>query len=169
MIIVGGNFGSNHSGQIETTLGGKMKRVVILRGFTKRPINVKPEDIATAEPITDENKISVLGGLGWGVAGTLIAGPIGAVVGGLLGAKKQQHLMLVTLKNGKQFLANCGSNERGLLLAACLTSDVKPAKDARELIEKLPNPNEVDWESLGGKPAPKRVDPDGLDWSFLEE
>jgi len=78
-------------------------------------------------------------------------------------------MMLVTLKNGKQFLTNCDSNERGLLLAACLTSDAKPPRDAREVIEKLPSANDVDWEALGGKPAAEPVDTDGLDWSFLEE
>ena len=172
MLIIGGDFGTNMTGSIETTLSGKFKHVSILRGLTLRPVKIAAKDLDTVEILTDENKISVLGGIGWGIAGTLIAGPIGLLVGGLLGANKKQHTVLVKLRSGKSFLANCNGNEYGQLTAAKLDSTITtitPAKDAREVIAKLPTPNEVDWEALGGKPPIGNPNQDGTDWSFLND
>ncbi|MEX5354091.1 hypothetical protein WCE02_22455 [Pseudomonas juntendi] len=48
---------------------------------------------------------SLSGALGWGVAGALVAGPVGLLAGLWLGGKEEQATFLATFKDGRKLMA----------------------------------------------------------------
>lgn len=61
--------------------------------------------VAALEQITESNKVSFARAAGWGVVGSLLAGPLGALAGALLGSRRHRVLFAMRTKDGDQILA----------------------------------------------------------------
>jgi len=68
-------------------------------------------DVVQVELVTQQNKTSIGRAFGWGAVGTLVAGPAGLIVGGLLGGSKNQTLLAVQFADGLQVLISCKAKE----------------------------------------------------------
>ena len=71
---------------------------------TKVPI----EEIENFEVQTEESIEKLSSGLGWAAAGLVVAGPVGGILGALLGRKKTTTTKIcfaANLKDGRKFLA----------------------------------------------------------------
>lgn len=118
MKIVAGDFGENAPASLATTFGGRFKCIVISTGMLSST-TIYPHEIRTVERVTDENKASLVGAFTWGVVGTILAGPIGGFAGALLGGRAYSTI-LVTLRDGRKFLAVCNGDEHQKLIGATL-------------------------------------------------
>lgn len=58
-------------------------------------------DMIKIEPITEENRTSVLGKVAWGAAGSLLLGPVGLLAGVLGGGNSKQQLALLTFRDNR--------------------------------------------------------------------
>ncbi len=141
MWIIGGDFGDNAKPVIQTNFSNQITAILIPTTLFGKPHTIRPSHLASVDMVTDENKVSILGACGWGIAGTLIAGPIGAVVGSLLGGKKDVHTILVTLVDQRRFLATCSPAEYKQLLAATITP--RPSAPTA----RRPTPEKLDWSA----------------------
>lgn len=57
--------------------------------FTRKKDYEIMENISAIEPITEENKSSFIGKAGWGIAGSVLLGPVGLLAGVLAGGNKK--------------------------------------------------------------------------------
>lgn len=71
-------------------------------GFSAKKYPV--QRIAAIEEVNSDTDRKVGGTLGWGVAGALVAGPLGAVAAGYFGGKKNDVTFICQLDDGKQFV-----------------------------------------------------------------
>ena len=63
-------------------------------------------DVVTVEQQTEESIRKLSGAAGWGIAGALLAGPVGLLLGALWGGRKKERVCFsATLTDGKMFLA----------------------------------------------------------------
>lgn len=65
---------------------------------------LKEEDIEDIRPLTEQDFTSGTGMIGWGVAGAVVAGPLGAIAGGVLGGKKNDVVFGLKLKDGRKLV-----------------------------------------------------------------
>ena len=97
--VLAGDYSGHRA---ELTVGGI--------GFYADYDEVKPSmqyygsDIKNIEEITEENKVRVLGAAGWGLLGTLVAGPFGLVAGAILGGRGKSVVFAVEFHDGKRAL-----------------------------------------------------------------
>jgi hypothetical protein len=64
------------------------------------------EDVQSAEVQTEEGVRKLSGAAGWGIAGAVLAGPLGLLLGALWGGRKRDLVCFAaTMKDGKKFLA----------------------------------------------------------------
>ena len=68
--------------------------------FDKIPVG----EIADFTVITEENRASVVGTLGWGALGAVALGPLGLLAGVLAGGNKKDRLMSVVFRDGRKLL-----------------------------------------------------------------
>ena len=66
-------------------------------------------NIVSLEPITEENKTSILAKAGWGTVGGLIFGPVGVAAGLFLTGKTKEISIACELRTGIRFVANVDS------------------------------------------------------------
>ncbi|MFK0312780.1 hypothetical protein ACIQUF_16310 [Pseudomonas sp. NPDC090233] len=77
----------------------------------KTPRSPSPGERISLTRITDlqlaslESSRSLSSALGWGVAGALVAGPVGLIAGLWLGGKEEEATFLATFKDGRKLLA----------------------------------------------------------------
>ncbi len=129
MCIIGGDFGDCEKPIVQTALTtGQLTSVMIPTALFGKPHTIKPSDLSSVDIVTDENNATLLGACGRGIVGTLIAGPIGAVVGGLLGGRRNVQTALITLADQRRFLATCPPNEYRQLPAAVMAPGRKVEK-----------------------------------------
>ena len=68
--------------------------------------------------LLDEEKVKKLAGTaGWGVAGAVLLGPIGAIGGMLLGGNKKEVAFAAYLKDGRKFMATTDGGTWNKLMA----------------------------------------------------
>jgi hypothetical protein len=60
--------------------------------------------ILGVEEVSSDNARKTGGTVGWGIAGALVAGPLGAVAAGYLGGKKDEVTFICRLSDGKEFV-----------------------------------------------------------------
>ena len=60
--------------------------------------------IASVQEIGEEQAKSLLGTAGWAAAGAFVAGPIGAMLGLLMGGNRTRVCAVVTLRDGRNFM-----------------------------------------------------------------
>lgn len=65
------------------------------------------DDIATLEEADERSVVKVGGAAGWGVAGALVAGPVGLLAGAILGGKGQRIAFVAEFNDGRRLMAEC--------------------------------------------------------------
>lgn len=81
---------------------------------------VHASEIKTLEVATEESVKKVGGTLGWGVAGGIIAGPVGLLAGALLGGKGKDVTFVAELEDGRKFMGTVDSKSFTKLQAGSL-------------------------------------------------
>ena len=109
---------------IEADRIGNLTNLVLPTGrFATRLVPIT--EIDSVQPITSANQ-TTFGGAAKGAAiGTLLAGPVGAIVGGILNGRKAAHLVAVTLTTGESFVAETNDTEFKQLLGAAAAAPEK--------------------------------------------
>lgn len=74
----------------------------------------------TVEEITEDNKVKFGSAVGWGVAGALLAGPLGLAAGAVLGGRGKKVLFAVKLRDGREFVAESDPTTYGKIRAAMI-------------------------------------------------
>lgn len=93
-------------------------------GFTEQNEYGKPavqyymSDVKNIEEITVENNVKVLGAAGWGLLGTVVAGPFGLVAGAILGGRGKTICFSVEFNDGHRSLIETDSKTWKLIVAA---------------------------------------------------
>jgi hypothetical protein len=70
------------------------------------------ELIARGELQTQQSLGTLVGTVGWAAAGVLLAGPVGALLGGLFGHRGEQVCFVAYFRDGRSFLATTALRER---------------------------------------------------------
>lgn len=65
--------------------------------------------LETVEPASEESVKKIGGTIGWGVAGSLVLGPVGLLAGLLLGGKKKEVTFVARFKDGRKLMATTDS------------------------------------------------------------
>lgn len=65
---------------------------------------ILPSEIETLEEANEENTVSIGGAAGWGLAGTVLLGPVGLLAGLVLGGKGKNVTFVCKFKDGRKFL-----------------------------------------------------------------
>lgn len=132
LTVIGGDYGENTGAVLNTTWGGKLTDLVIADGFFTSH-KIPAAHIESVDIVTDENKASLLGAIGGGAVGTLIAGPIGLLAGAVLGGRKSATTMLIQVRGGKQILALGEPRDAQILMAAALATTGKERARQQQL------------------------------------
>ena len=77
--------------------------------------------ISDIEIATEESVKRLAGTIGWGLAGTLALGPLGLVAGALVGGRKTEITIIVTLQDERRFLATVDKKTFTKIQAAALS------------------------------------------------
>jgi len=65
------------------------------------------DDVVTLELADERSVVKVGGAAGWGVAGALVAGPVGLLAGAVLGGRGQKVAFVAEFKDGKRLMGEC--------------------------------------------------------------
>ncbi|WP_313030492.1 hypothetical protein [Brucella sp.] len=84
--------------------------VVFQKGVFRNE-RVPLSEIANFDMVTEENKASILGKVGWGAAGAIVLGPLGLLAGVLGGGNKKDRVMAVRFKDGRKALIKGGPKD----------------------------------------------------------
>ncbi|WP_185982978.1 hypothetical protein [Aureimonas mangrovi] len=76
------------------------------------------EEVAEFDVVTEENKASIAGKLGWGALGAIALGPLGLLAGVLGGGNRQERIISVSFKDGRKALLKGTSKEVQILTAS---------------------------------------------------
>jgi hypothetical protein len=105
-----------HAGDFHKGKGSQFLNGFLLADTGKRNWigNPKWERIAAKEfetlEVASEENVKRLGGtVGWGVAGAVLLGPVGLLVGLLAGGKKKEVTFILRLQDGRKILASTNS------------------------------------------------------------
>lgn len=90
-------------------------------------------DIQKLEVCSDENAINFGRSLGSGLAGGILLGPAGLIVGALLGGKSRNVTFSCVFNDGRKFLGMCSETtfnniKRTFIQMTCYESNVNPIK-----------------------------------------
>jgi len=107
--ILGGDLTEGEWEYSRGTLWGPFEHIE-LRGAVKR-----------VQPQTEESVKKLAETLGWGLAGMVVMGPLGAVAGAFLGGNRKQVCALIELNDDRKFLATMDSKIYQEILAASLS------------------------------------------------
>ena len=75
-----------------------------LKTDTYTPSMVEEVTIAS-----EEDGVRLFGAVGWGALGAVLAGPVGLLIGGVLGGRGKKVVFIAKFKNGKKILAETDS------------------------------------------------------------
>jgi len=81
------------------------------------------DQVSSVEVASEEDTRTVGRTAGWGIAGALVAGPLGAVAGGILGGKKNTVTFICKLKDGRRFVGVMKKKQYQNLAAPFLLED----------------------------------------------
>lgn len=79
------------------------KGVVFQKGLFSNE-RVPLDVISNFDLVTEENKASILGKVGWGAAGAFLLGPVGLLAGVLGGGNKKHRIMSIRFSDGRKVL-----------------------------------------------------------------
>jgi hypothetical protein len=69
---------------------------------------------------TSEERAGMGPGIGWGIAGAVVAGPVGLLAGALLGSSAKKVVFIAKLKDGRKFMGRTSPRVFNQLLGAIL-------------------------------------------------
>ena len=81
-------------------------------------ITIRAADLRSLEIATEETVKRVGGATGWGAAGMVVAGPIGAVLGGIIGGLGKDITFVAEFRGGQKLLATVDAGTYKEILAA---------------------------------------------------
>tara|TARA_B100000408_G_scaffold130853_1_gene115928 strand:+ start:3003 stop:3359 length:357 start_codon:yes stop_codon:yes gene_type:complete len=88
----------------------KSSRIVALNTGAFATSKYSFDDIQEFQELSQDNAKSVLGTLGWGTAGLVALGPLGALAGLLCGGNKKRASFVIKLNDGK--VAICEGSQK---------------------------------------------------------
>ncbi len=80
------------------------KYITFAEGWSMKPEKLFAEDLLSVDLVTEENKTSIMGKVGWGAVGGLALGPLGLLAGVLGGGNRSKKVVAVALKDGRKAL-----------------------------------------------------------------
>jgi hypothetical protein len=89
-----------------TGIVGGLAKLIGLYGYLWSQEVIQRDQIEQLEQVTEDNKVKVLGALGWGVAGLAVFGPAGAAAGAILGGRGKKITFICTFKNGRKLFGS---------------------------------------------------------------
>lgn len=97
------------AGDFSRQAGGEFKKDILYLtpdgADAPRPYN--GIDIAELHLADERAGIKIFGAVGWGALGAVLAGPVGAAVGGLLGGRGERVTFIAVFNNGRKLMAEC--------------------------------------------------------------
>lgn len=93
-----GKYHEHIFGKLHMRIKGKLLRETI-----------SPSQIVKLEHATEESVVNLGGAAGWGMAGSLLLGPVGLLAGLLLGGRGQDITFICVFKDGRKFLGTASS------------------------------------------------------------
>lgn len=75
--------------------------------FTRE--DILPSQIEKLELATEESVVSIGGAAGWGIAGSVLLGPIGLLAGLVLGGKGKDVTFICVFKDGRKFMGTASA------------------------------------------------------------
>jgi hypothetical protein len=88
----------------------------------KTRIHLNRDTVQSVEKLTEETKHKWLAKAGWGIAGTLLLGPVGAAAGLFWGGKSKLFTVVCSLTDGRSFMAETNDATYKKLVAMSLFS-----------------------------------------------
>lgn len=116
-------------------LGG----VLVLSGKIKNE-KVPSKRLKSVEVATEEKIKKLSGALSFGLVGGVLLGPLGALVGALVGGNKKEITFVATFHDGRSFVATTDPKTFAALKAEALDSSYKPPVLKRDIRPKHYNP-----------------------------
>ena len=113
MKVLSGDFGKNK----QAAFGAATGKLAISGGFFSSQVYTV-DQIEMLEEVSEENKASVAGKLGWGAAGAVAFGGLGLLAGVLAGGNRNKVVFAVQFKDGKRALIECSRKEFTAISAA---------------------------------------------------
>lgn len=75
-------------------------------------------DVREIYAVDEKSGVAVGGAIGWGAVGAAVAGPAGAIVGGLLGGKGKKTVFTAVFSDSRQLMGEIDSDAWNKILAA---------------------------------------------------
>lgn len=117
MKILAGNWAENTPITVKKSFTGKWQELWFSSGLfriEKMPLS----DIVEFQIVTEENKASILGKVGWGAAGLLVLGPLGLLAGVLGGGNKRDRVMIIKTRDSRSAMIKGNSADAEAMMAA---------------------------------------------------
>lgn len=116
MKVLAGDWPTDANVSFKTTYSGTLKSLMIQKSTFSFDYIEFPE-IGSVEIVTEDKGMSVGGKLGWGLAGAVLMGPVGAAIGGIAGGNRNNRVLAIVLKDGRKLLLKAKAREAEKLLA----------------------------------------------------
>lgn len=104
--VLAGDIGAANYYTFASSADGFYMLLPKTRWFSGKNINLSfARDFLTVEQQDEESVRKLSGMAGWALVGAAVAGPIGAIIGGIFGGRRKEILFAAELRDGRKFLA----------------------------------------------------------------
>ena len=156
MKVLAGDWRAETPVAIKKGIFGDAKGIV----FHKRLFSIETmpiRSIQSAELVDANNYVSIAGKLGWTVAGAVVLGPLGALVGAIGGGNRSERIVAVRFMDGRKVMLSGKTRDLQPILAAGFNmKDAPPAQPPTIVITAQPDPRRLTSppQLLGAPPTP---------------
>src|SRR5690606_11690243 len=117
MKVLAGDWKADSPIAVKKSFTGKWQALMISAGIFK--VDAVPmSDITEFQVVTEENRASILGKVGWGAAGLVVLGPLGLLAGVLGGGNRRDRVMVIKTRDGRSAMIKGNSKEAEAFMAA---------------------------------------------------